>query len=137
MVRTRLVFAKTVTYHDHETTGQALFHVIFGHSPVLPVKICKYPKRVFSTGISALPKPLSENCLFHVRGSIKTTQQHNKARYDHHATITASSIGYQVWLYNPAVKIKKLRCFLLAWSIYHHRQAEPNLLSNLAARHSQ
>ena len=48
-----------------------------------------------------------------VREGIKAVHRRNKTRYDQHTVTTHFSIGDQVWLYVPAVKIgttKKLAC---------------------------
>ena len=103
----------------HETTGYTPFHVMFGCSPVLPVEIMigvasSQKQSAVPEFVRSLNHSL-KTVYSHVRGTIKTAHQHNKARYDQLATNTAFTIGDQVWLYNPALKTGRTKKLASLW----------------------
>ena len=112
----KLLLAYRTAIHEKYYTP---FHVMFGRSPVLPVEIMigvasSQKQSTVPEFVRSLNHSL-KTVYSHVRGSIKTAHQCNKARYDQLATITAFTIGDQVWLYNPAVKTGRTKKLASLW----------------------
>ena len=92
----------------HAATGFSPFHIVFGHSPTLPVDVMlgalpqQQPKDV-PAYVSDLHKSL-KTAYTTVRSHIQSAHERNKQRYDAAKPYVPYTVGDQVWLHVPAVK---------------------------------
>ena len=113
----KLLFAYRTALHA--ATGFSPFHIIFGHSPTLPVDVMlgalphREPKDV-PAYVSDLHKSL-HNTYATVRTHIQSAHDRNKQRYDASKPYLPYTIGDQVWLHVPAVKAGTSKKFASQW----------------------
>jgi len=103
----------------HASTGFSPFHIVFGHSPTLPVDAM----------LGTLPHCQTKNvpayvCDLHkslhtayntVRSHIQSAHERNKQRYDAAKPFLPYMVGDQVWLHIPAVKPGRSKKFASQW----------------------
>ena len=102
----KLLFAYRTALHA--ATGFNPFHIIFGHSPTLPVDVMLGALRHFQPKdvpayVSNLHKSL-HNTYTTVRTHIQSAHDRNKQRYDASKPYLPYTIGDQVWLHVPVMK---------------------------------
>ena len=103
----------------HAATGFSPFHIVFGHSPTLPVDVMlgalpqQQPKDV-PAYVSDLHKSL-KTAYTTVRSHIQSAHERNKQRYDAAKPYVPYAVGDQVWLHVPAVKTGRSKKFSSQW----------------------
>ena len=102
-------------YHTalHAATGFTPFHIIFGHSPTLPVDVMlgalphQQPKYV-PAYVSNLHKSLN--------AAYTTVQSHTQSAHERNKQSDAAyTVGNQVWLHVPAVKTGRSKKLSSQW----------------------
>ena len=93
----------------HAATGFSPFHIVFGHSPTLPVDVMlgtlphQQPKDV-AAYVSGLHKSLT-TAYATVQSHIQSTHERNKKRYDAAKPYLPYTVGDQVWLHVPPSRL--------------------------------
>ena len=103
----------------HEATGFTPYHLVFGHSPQLPIDVML--GRVSSTTVQSFPQFVQQTHRY-LKEAYNAAQQqlsqqylHHKNTHDRAGAAAEFQIGDVVWLYTPVVKQGNTKKFSSFW----------------------